>query len=227
MLGHDGAVALCIVAPDLFVDALLVVDLPGIHGEELDDLILFFCQPDLLPAGGDRLCVKIHSQCAAGQQMPCPELPVVAADMRLDPGPELCKRKGLDDIIIAARRKACDLVRILDAGGQEQDRAAHLTADPAADREAVHLRHIDVEQRRAVEKAVHMVVHGENMIVARRARVINAVAEPMGTVVHRNGHVFQLVVLPVVVPQILHVVFLLVFVRFAALNKYIVVYKSI
>lgn len=65
-------------------------------------------------------------------------------------------------------------------------------------------RHLDVHQRRTVEEAVHVFVDGEDVVVPAGAGIIDAVTEPVNPVVHRDHHVLDLIVFPVVVSKCLH-----------------------
>jgi hypothetical protein len=62
-----------------------------------------------------------------------------------DPGHDFARGEGLHDIIVAAELEAEHPVDLVVARGEEEDRQVALRAQPAADFEAVHPRHVDVE----------------------------------------------------------------------------------
>ena len=64
--------------------------------------------------------------------------------------------------------------------------------------------HPDVQRLRAAEEAVDVLVDGEDMIIAAGTGVVDTVAEPADTVVHRDGHLFDRPICTVVISQSLH-----------------------
>ena len=68
-----------------------------------------------------------------------------AAEHRLDAGHQLAGVEGLGHIVIGAQLQADDLVHVVGAGGEDDDGDVARLAQLAADLEAVHLRHHDVE----------------------------------------------------------------------------------
>ena len=73
--------------------------------------------------------------------------------------------------------------------------------------EVNHLRHWSTRvfrQARAVEEAVEVLFHGEDLEVAGRAGVVHAVAEETDAVVHGDDHVFDGAELAVVVAEVFH-----------------------
>ena len=61
-------------------------------------------------------------------------------------GPQLVQVKGLDNVVVRPRLEPGDLVRGSHAGGQEEDGAGDVVPYGLADGQAVHARHIDVQQ---------------------------------------------------------------------------------
>ena len=64
---------------------------------------------------------------------------------RADPGHHLARAERLHDIIVAAQLEPEHPVDLVVARGEEQDRQVAVGAQPAADVEPVHPRHVDVE----------------------------------------------------------------------------------
>ena len=64
--------------------------------------------------------------------------------------------------------------------------------------------HLDFQQLCAVEETVDMLVDGEDLVVARRAGIVDAVAEPVDAVVHRDGHFIERTEFAVVVTEVFH-----------------------
>ena len=71
---------------------------------------------------------------------------ILAHQVRPDAFAQHIEREGLYHVIVPARRKPVDLVGVLHAGGEEYDGARQQASHAPAELEAVHARHIDVQQ---------------------------------------------------------------------------------
>ena len=88
--------------------------------------------------------VAVADDAAAGR---VGEVPVGAPQQRLDPAHQLAQRERLGDVVVGAELEAHDLVELVVAGGQEQDRCLGPDgAQPAEHLEAVDAGQADVEQ---------------------------------------------------------------------------------
>ena len=79
-----------------------------------------------------------------------------AAQDRIHPRDQFARAERLCHVIVAADLKSENAVDLLVAGRQEQDRRIRRLPDLAADFEAVHLRHADVEHDEFVDFAVEL-----------------------------------------------------------------------
>ena len=77
-----------------------------------------------------------------------------AAQNALDPGDELARIERLRQVVVGADLETDDLVHVLVASGQHQDRDVGALAHAAADLEAVHVGQVEVEddQRRRLRR---------------------------------------------------------------------------
>ena len=70
----------------------------------------------------------------------------LAPEMRAHARGKLVQGEGLYHVIVAARGKAAELVRLLYTGGEKDYGAGDVPAYPAADLKAVEVRHVHVQQ---------------------------------------------------------------------------------
>ena len=119
-------------------------------GEEGEQLVLALCQLDGAAAFVDLKILGVDRQRAARAHAAlggCAGDHRRAADVRLHAGHQLAHGKGLGDVVVRADLQAEDLVLLLLAGGENDDRhIVALGAQSAADVKAHHLRHHHVEQ---------------------------------------------------------------------------------
>src|SRR5699024_4524543 len=98
-------------------------------------------------------------------------------------GAQFIEGNGLGHVIVAPGGEARDLVRVGDAGGEDEDRAAHELADGAAEVKPVAARQVDVE--RYDVRAAGGLFHG--LVAARRRE--HEVAEHGKIVAQKGDHV--------------------------------------
>ena len=119
---------------------------------------------------------------------------LAAAQHRLDAGHHFLGVKGLDHVIVGAQLQAQHLVKGLALGGQHHHGGVAQLADAAADLEAVHPGHHDVQQHHVglelVElfKALFAVV-GRRDLIALLGQVEPQQLADVGIVVH-NEYLF-------------------------------------
>ena len=85
------------------------------------------------------------------------EVAVGASQQGLDPAHELAQRERLGDVVVGAELEAHDLVELVAAGGQEQDRRL----GPDGAQPAEHLEAVDPGQADVEEDEVGRLVGGE------------------------------------------------------------------
>jgi hypothetical protein len=86
-----------------------------------------------------------------------------AAQVGLDARHQLARRERLGDVVVGAELQAEDLVELLPAGGQHDDRDVALGPDALAHLQAVHARQHDVEHDEVHRLAVD---HLERLVAA-------------------------------------------------------------
>ena len=115
-------------------------------GQKGQDIELLLHQGDLLLPLPDGAVGVVDDQIPVETDTGRLRPPLIPAEMCLHLGQKHLNGEGLDDVLISPGSKALDLVGVLHPGGEEQNRAGHVLPDPAAHLQAVHVRHIHIQQ---------------------------------------------------------------------------------
>ena len=146
MLHHGIAAAFPIESPNRLIDTLPVKNLARIEGQQLQNVKFLPGQNDRPAASRDSPGCIVHRQISEKAHRAPALPPLFPAQMGCNPGPQLVQVKGLDNVVVRPRLEPGDFVRGFHAGGQEEDGAGDVIPYGLADGQAVHARHIDVQQ---------------------------------------------------------------------------------
>ena len=178
MAVHGAGVAEEIVAPDALQQVFTGKDHAGVVGQRPQNF-------DLLGRAGHELAVELdgegahvdveifhHQMRSLARVLQF----VHAAQHGLDARQHLAGAEGLGDVVVRAQFQAEQLVKLLALGGEHDDGQVGLLADLAADHEAVHLRHHDVQKHDVRPGFAHVVdgllpVVGGDHLIAFAAKI--------------------------------------------------------
>ena len=195
----DGAaVAVVFEAPHLVQQLVAGVDPVGVRGEAVQQFQLLrgsfhhlALDPQLVAVHVEAEVVELDDALGA---LGLGRGDGAAAQHRLDAGHDLFGVEGLDHVVVCAQLEAQHLIEGLALGRQHHDRGVAQLADAAADLEAVHPGHHDVQQHHVglelVElfKALFAVV-GRRDLIALLGQVEPQQLADVGIVVH-NEYLF-------------------------------------
>jgi hypothetical protein len=124
---------------------------PGPLGEHAQEGELVAGQAQLAPVEGGAHAPGLEGQRPdADHLLPRAGLAAVAAHDRADARDQLDRREGLGDVVVGARLEAEDLVGLLPARGDHDDRHVLALAEGAADLDAVEAGQVEIEQHQVV-----------------------------------------------------------------------------